>query len=185
MRNDRERWNRRYAEGFGNNGPDPFLTSLDSLLPGSGTALDVAGGAGRNALWLAERGLDVTLADVSDVAVARAQERAAGAGLALQTIVTDLTGDPLPPGPWDLIVCIHYLHRELFPAMAAALAPAGLLVCSIATVRNRERHERPRPPFVLEEGELPGLVEGLEVVACEEGWFDDHHDARLVARRPV
>ena len=185
MHDDRERWNRRYAEGFGGRGPDPFLTSLDAMLPRSGTALDIAGGAGRNSFWLARRGLDVTLVDVSDVAVARAVAQADEAGVDLRATVVDLTRDPLPRGPWDLIVCIHYLQRDLFPVMAAALVPGGSLVCSIATVRNRERHERPRPPFVLEEGELPGLVRGLEIVSFEEGWFADHHDARLVARRPA
>ena len=65
---DRERWNARYLEEAETPPPSPFLLALDGVLPRRGRALDVAGGSGRNALWLARRGLDVTLADVSDVA---------------------------------------------------------------------------------------------------------------------
>ncbi|HEX9052362.1 MAG TPA: methyltransferase domain-containing protein, partial [Anaeromyxobacter sp.] len=77
---DRERWNARYAEEAETPAPSPFLLSLDDVLPRRGRALDVAGGSGRNALWLARRGLDVTLADVSDVALARAARAARDAG---------------------------------------------------------------------------------------------------------
>jgi tellurite methyltransferase len=66
---DRERWNARYREEAAIPPPSPFLVGLDALLPRTGRALDVAGGPGRHALWLARRGLDVTLADVSDVAL--------------------------------------------------------------------------------------------------------------------
>ena len=52
-------------------------------------------------------------------------------------------------GPWDLILCCHYLHRPLFPAIAAALAPGGLFVFTQPTRTNLERHARPGAPFLL------------------------------------
>ncbi|HDH26199.1 MAG TPA: class I SAM-dependent methyltransferase [Actinobacteria bacterium] len=184
MSDDRERWNRRYAEGWPME-PSPFLESIADLLPRSGRALDVAGGNGRNALWLADRGLSVTVVDVSDAALTIAADAARARGLTLDLINADLQRDALPVGPWDLILCFHYLQKGLFPKMIEALAPGGVLVCAIATVRNLERHPRPPREHVLDEGELPGLVEGLAVVRYEEAWFDDHHEARLVAtRRP-
>ena len=52
------------------------------------------------------------------------------------------------------------------------------------TRSNLTRHERPGPRHLLEDGELPVLVRGLEIVRYEEGWTEeDQHDARLVARR--
>ncbi|NIA25967.1 MAG: methyltransferase domain-containing protein [Gammaproteobacteria bacterium] len=180
MSDAREHWNRRYGEGWPME-PSPFLESIADLLPRSGRALDVAGGNGRNALWLADRGLSVTVVDVSDAALAVAADVARARGLTLDLVNADLETDDLPAGPWDLIVCFHYLQRSLFPKMAEALAPGGVLVCAIATVRNLERHPRPPREHVLDEGELPGLVRGLTVVYYEEGWFDDHHEARLVA----
>lgn len=183
---DRERWNARYGEEAGIPEPSPFLLALEAILPRAGRALDVAGGPGRNALWLARRGLDVTLADVSDVALARAARAAEEAGLALATVRVDLEAEAPPAGPWDLVVCTYFLHRPLLAALPALLAPGGLLVVAHATRRNLERHPRPGPDHVLEEGELPRLVRGLEVLRSEEGWLEaGRHEARLVGRRPA
>jgi SAM-dependent methyltransferase len=183
---DRAHWNTRYREEGAPLEPSPFLTGLDELLPRTGRALDVGGGAGRHALWLAGRGLEVTLADVSDVALGQAGAAAAAAGLRLTCLEIDLEADPLPPGPWDLILCTYFLHRPLFAAFAAALRPGGLLVFAHATRRNLERHPRPGPSHLLDDGELPSLLGGLEVLKLEEGWLEaGRHEARAVARRPA
>jgi tellurite methyltransferase len=183
---DRERWNVRYLDEEAPPPPASWLEGLDAWLPRRGRALDVGGGSGRHALWLARRGLEVTLADVSDVALERAARDARAEGLSLATVQVDLDAAALPPGPWDLVLCVYFLHRPLFPALAAALAPGGLLVVAHATRTNLERHPRPGPRWVLEDGELPTLVRGLEVLRYEEGWLESgRHEARLVARRPA
>jgi 2-polyprenyl-3-methyl-5-hydroxy-6-metoxy-1,4-benzoquinol methylase len=181
---DRERWNARWREEAALPAPSAFVVSLDGVLPRRGRALDVGGGSGRHALWLARRGLDVTLADVSDVALERAAAHAREAALALATLRVDLEAGELPPGPWDVVLCAYFLHRPLFPAMAAALAPGGILAVAHATRTNLERHPRPGPRHLLEDGELPGLVRGLELLRSEEGWLESgRHEARIVARR--
>ncbi len=183
---DRDRWNARYQAEEAVPPPSPWLDVLAPLLPRRGRALDLGGGSGRNALWLAARGLDVTLADVSDVALERAAREARARGLRLATVEVDLEQAPPPPGPWDLVLCLYFLHRPLLAAAPGLLAPGGLLAVAHATRRNLERHPRPGPRHVLEEGELPGLVRGLEVVASEEGWLEGgRHEARLAARRPA
>jgi SAM-dependent methyltransferase len=187
---DRDKWDARYRarrQQPATREASGWLQAVADDLPRSGTALDVAGGAGRNALWLARRGLDVTVADVSPVGLSLARERAEAEGLTLSTRVVDLASEPLPPGPWDVILSVLFLQRDLFPAMAEALAPGGFLVCLQPTVRNLERHAKPPRPFLLEVGELAELVAPLplEVVRLDEGWTDDgHHEARLLARRP-
>ncbi len=160
------------------------MRSLD--VPRAGRALDVAGGSGRHAVWLAQRGLDVTLVDVSPVGVDLAQRRAAFAGVTINTIVADLETEPLPAGPWDLIVDINYLDRALFDAFARELAPGGWLVFCQPTITNLERHPRPDAPFLLQPDEARTLVAGLDLVSYDERWFDDdgRHQARVVARRP-
>ncbi len=181
----RQRWNRRYRDDGASSAPSTFVTEVEPHLPPSGLALDVAGGAGRHALWLARRGLDVTLVDVSDEAVALARRRAAAERLELEAGRLDLEADPLPRGPWDVILVIHYLQRDLFPALREALAPGGIMAVAIATIRNLERHERPPAAYLLAEGEAPRLVDGLDIVSYTEGWGDEgRHEARLVARRP-
>jgi len=184
---DRAKWNAKYGEK-GADPPDtpphPFLLELDPMLPGSGRALDVAGGAGRNAIWLARRGLDVTLADISDVARVLAGARAAELGVALRTLAVDLDSDPLPTGPWDLVVSFNYLWRLLFQWSARHLANGGVFVYVQPTMRNLERNAHPSARYLLADGELPSLLDPcLEILRYREGWFDGRHEARLCARR--
>jgi tellurite methyltransferase len=188
---DRDKWNARYREGtpYARSEPSPFLVSLDDLLPKAGRALDLAGGAGRNAIWLARRGLQVSLADISQEGLALARAAAARAGVTLSLLEADLEEEPLPPGPFDLILSFNFLRRELFAAFPDRLAPGGLLVYLQGTRSNLQRHARPPASFLLEDGELPGLLGPLEVVRYQETWFDypgeePRHEARLVARKP-
>ena len=182
---ERTKWDARYRATAPDFTPSAFLAELDVLLPRRGRALDLGGGAGRNALALARRGLDVTLADISPIGLALARDEAIRTGNHLETVALDLESDPPPAGPWDLILQAHYLHRPLFQAYPALLAPGGLLVVAHPTRRNLERHSKPGPEFLLDDGELSGLVSGLEIVFYDEGWHDDgRHEARLVARRP-
>ena len=182
---DRARWDARYRDHGPERGgdPSPFLVALDDLLPRRGRALDLAGGAGRNACWLARRGLDVTIADVSPAGLELARAAAAAAGVTLRLVETDLETDPLPGGSYELIVSIDFLCRPLFAAFPAALVSGGLLVYSQPTRANLERHPRPTARFLLQEGELRSLVGDLEILRYEEGWFGDRHEARVVARK--
>lgn len=180
---ERDKWNARYASGDVNTEPSGFLIDMLKFLPRKGRALDVAGGAGRNAIVVARRGLDTTVVDISELALERATAEGHTAGVELITVQADLETDPFPPGPWTVILVFHYLNRLLFTSIAEELAPGGVLVACIATARNRERNERPPPPHLLDEGELPGLIGDLGVIHYEESWREDRHEARLVARR--
>ena len=183
---DQLKWDARYAErGPQARPPASFLELSSAHLPQAGRALDVAGGDGRNALWLAERGLGVTICDVSPEGLANAQALAAGRGLELETLALDLTSGDFPAGPFDLILSFHYLQRDLFPRTARALAPGGVLLFCQPTRSNLERHAHPSARFLLADGELATLIpESLEVVSLEEGWLDEgRHEARLIARR--
>jgi tellurite methyltransferase len=182
---DRQKWDARYAQpAAAPRDPEPFLLELDHLLPRSGRALDVAGGAGRNAIWLARRGLDVTLVDISAVGLDHARKAAAEAGVSIEAISADLDVDPLPEGPWNLIVCCHFLWRPLFTQFPGLLADAGLLVVVHPTRKNLERNASPSERFLLEEGELRRLADGLIIVQYDESWrTSGRHEARLVARR--
>jgi tellurite methyltransferase len=185
-RDSRAHWNERYrVQGPILADPSPFLTSFAGRLPPPGRALDVAGGRGRNALWLAAQGWEVTLVDVAEVGLALAREAAAAQGLPLRTEQRDLEQQGLPPGRFDLIVSIHFLHRPLFSHWGDALTPGGLLLFEQPTYANLERHTTPSARFLLEDGELPTLLEGLKVLSYEEGWTESgRHEARLIAQRP-
>jgi tellurite methyltransferase len=179
---DRMKWDAKWAARGSPGEPSPFVRSLDGLLPRAGRALDVAGGAGRHAIWLARRGLEVTLVDVSPEALRLA--RAAAGDLPITTLELDLDVAPLPAGPFELILCFHFLDRRVYGELPARLAPGGLLVAVHPTRLNLERHPSPAAPYLVEPGELPALLPGLEIVRSEEGWLEEsRHEARLVARR--
>ena len=180
---DRDKWNARYRAEIPPREPSAVLTGLAHHFPIRGRALDLAGGGGRHAIWLAQRGLTATLADISPVALELAAQRAAEAGVPLTTIETDLERDGLPAGPWDLIVCVCYLRRQLHPQFASVMAAQGILAVVQPTMTNLTWHAKPPADFLLNDGELPSLVSGLEVIYYEEGWLaDDRHDAVLVGR---
>lgn len=188
---DQARWNRRYqADGVEHRDPSSVLVGLDVELPRGGFALDVAGGSGRNALWLAERGLHVTLSDVSDVALGHAQHLALQRGVLLTTVRRDVVADGPPPASdaqplWDLIVCFNFIDRPLYARLPTYLQPGGQLLIVHPTTKNLERHARPSARFLLGEGELPTLVPGVRVQRAEEGWLDgQHHLSMLLAVRP-
>ncbi len=182
---DRQKWDAKYsAPAEVPREPSAVLRSLEALLPTCGRALDVAGGAGRNAIWLAQRGLEVTIADVSPQGLALANERARDAGVSITPFCTDLEDAPFPAGPWDLILCVCYLWRSLYAVYPEVLSPGGLLVIIQPTKKNLERHPKPPAGFLLNDGELPSLMSGLEIVHYQEGWqTDGRHDAVLVARK--
>jgi SAM-dependent methyltransferase len=165
--------------------PATWLEQHAPLLPGTGRALDVACGRGRNALWLAARGLTVDAVDRDADAMAALQTAARDRGLAVQARVADLeSGTPdISAAAFDVIVVTHYLHRPLFPVLVAALTPGGLLVYETFTRAQALRGKPSNPAFLLEPGELRRLVQPLEILAEREGEFDNRDIASVVARK--
>lgn len=190
---DRERWNEKHREAqVGGCAPREWLVEHEALvdeLP-KGRALDVACGRGREALWLAERGFMVDAVDVADVAVdavgAAARERA----LPVQAWRVDLVEapGPFPREPYDIVVDFYFLERSLFPRMAAALAPGGLLVVETFTRDHVEvlGHDMPAR-FLLDHNELLAAFPGLRVLHYREmiigGSDRPRAVASIVARR--
>ncbi|MCA9216398.1 MAG: class I SAM-dependent methyltransferase [Planctomycetales bacterium] len=191
---DRNKWNRKYADpNLANEEPSPSLVRLIEYLPKQGNALDLAGGAGRHSIWLAKYGLTVTLADVSSVGLECARQRAANSGVTISTVEVDLDPEDdedlkgrdnlLSPNRWDLILLHYFDSRKIISLIRNALAPSGLLLIVQATERNLERNPKPPRPFILAEGEIRNLADGLEVLYCNEGWTPEgKHEAVLVAR---
>jgi tellurite methyltransferase len=163
-----------------------WLVDHAHLLPRGGTALDVAAGRGRNALWLAQRGLDVTAVDRDGAALEELRAAAARLGARVHIDVRDLEkpGAQLPAGAYDVIVVVHYLHRPLFAALKAAVRPGGVLVYETFTAAQAARGRPTNPAFLLQPGELRQLVAPFEVLVEREGDFEGKMLASVIARRP-
>ncbi len=124
-------WDRRYAENPWPSEPDHDLVDLVSPLQ-PGKALDLGCGPGRNSIWLAQRGWDVTGVDASAVGLAQASERASDAGVSVRTVLADLLSYRPEAEEFDLVVVanIHLLEPErtlLFSTAAEALRAGGHL----------------------------------------------------------
>ena len=184
------RWDERYArlEGLSSVAPSPPLPeALPGLAPG--LALDLACGAGRNSIFLAERGWRVQALDGSRPGLARMMEEARRRAVdgAIEPRLVDLEepGFALPEAGWDLICDFYFLHRPLFEQIRRAVRPGGTFAAAIQ-VRSRPA-ERGR--FLLEPGELPALVLswGWEILLDREvaALSDQRHaTAELIARCP-
>jgi SAM-dependent methyltransferase len=152
----RERWNRRWAgeRAHASTAPSRFLVAeVADLRPG--TALDLACGAGRNAVWLAEQGWRVSAVDFSGVALGMARGLAAERGVEADWIEADVVTWAPPPRAYDL-VCVLYLQlppleRGTVLARAAAAVRAGgtLLIVGHDLLNLTEGWGGPTQPDVL------------------------------------
>ena len=179
---DRERWDARHrAAGPAVPAPPGVLmgaADLTSSVPTTGRALDVACGRGAVAVWLALRGLTVDAVDVAPAGVAAGAALADrnGVGERVRWIVHDLD-DGLPAactGQYDVVVCQLFRDPDHYGALAAALAPGGLLAVSVLS----EVGAAPGP-FRARPGELRAAFAGLAVLLDREG---DGEAALLAAR---
>ena len=135
---DKDYWEQHWqgrpggAGSMGTNPPNPYLDrEVIGLVPG--TALDAGCGAGAEAIWLASHGWQVTAADISSEALARAADRAATSGVAerVQWVEADLS--VWNPGTQFDLVTTHYAHPEIpqlefYDRIAAWVAPRGTLL---------------------------------------------------------
>ena len=131
----RERWNRRWAgeeRVHASTAPSRFLVAEVADL-GPGTALDLACGAGRNAVWLAQQGWRVTAVDFSGVALRMARSFAAERRVQVEWIEADVVAWTPPARAYDL-VCVFYLQlppperRTALAHAASAVRPGGTLL---------------------------------------------------------
>lgn len=172
---DSRGWDLRYAgsELVWTAEPNRFLAAEVADLP-AGRALDLACGEGRNAVWLAQRGWDVTGVDFSQVGLDKGRRLAQERGVPVQWVRADVTEYVPPPAAFDL-VAILYLHldpavtRAVLRRAAAALAAGGtLLVVGHDPTNIEEGHGGPQNRSILmAPDEIAEAVDDLDVVRAE------------------
>jgi tellurite methyltransferase len=176
-------WEERYRSGqssaeYLEAAPTPLLVeTVRHLAPGK--ALDLACGAGRNALWLAEHGWRVTAVDGASAAIEILRSRASERGVTVDARVADLEKGEyrIERSAWDLITICYYLQRNLFQPAKLGLVPGGILV---AIVHITEPGEQPTE-HRLRPGELARYFEGWRILHRHEGRPNDAGHRRRVA----
>ncbi len=167
---DRARWNARYAARDHHaraTGPLPFLERHLDLLP-KGRALDLAMGAGRNAVYLAANGFRVTGVDISEEALKQAQALAADQGVALEVVAADLERYMPAPESYAVVVCAYYLQRSLFAHIQRALQPGGVAVVETYTIDHLRHHPDFPRRYLLEPGELFRALAPLRILRYQD-----------------
>ncbi len=186
----RARWDLKYEQGLPSlTEPDPFFISaygkfVDPSFPSAGLALDLAGGLGRHALWLASRSWQVTVVDVSEVAIGKLSQVARELNLKLELLVGDASEYKFESARFDLIVLFYHLDRSLFPKIVSALKPGGLLICKMSLRWNSGEGSTAVGTDPLGRNELPSLVPDLHVLHHQERPVRDRGVAEFVGRKP-
>lgn len=185
---DIQGWEKMYRSGERGGEDEPTILLVETAEHRApGAAADLACGTGRNALYLASLGWNVTGIDGSAKAIALLKERSQLLALPVQTQIADLTSDDftLPTDSFDLVLIAYYLQRDLLPKAKAATRPGGVLI-SIAHIPepNEAWSSKRAAP-----GELRELFNDWKVLWEYEGPSRDPAHRRpvaeIVAERPA
>lgn len=127
-------WDERYSEpGFAyGTAPNEFLATVVDRIP-HGKILSLAEGEGRNAVYLASLGYEVTGVDSSAVGLRKAMDLAAAQGVTITTIQADLGVYRIAPAEWDGIISCYChipsaIRIPLHRAAVLGLKPGGVFV---------------------------------------------------------
>ena len=188
MKDNRGKWNARYAEAGLYLGPSPsrFLTDNINLIKAITTgrkALDIACGEGRNSIYLAQQGFTVTGMDISEEGVAKGDRWAKREGVEISFLCVDLESFEFAE-TYDLIINFNFLLRGLIPKMVDALNPGGLILFD--SILNTPTLEGEHTlAFLLEPGELRTIFAPFpgKIILCEELDQGAMPTARLIFRK--
>lgn len=199
-------WSQRYRDAgddylFGTE-PNRYLSRHVDLLAGCREVLCIADGEGRNSVWLAEQGFDVTATEISPVAQAKARKLAAGRKVDVRFEVADILSGAWPVACCDALVAVFIQFAgpnergPLFAAMKQAVRPGGVMLVQGYTPKQLDY--RTGGPSAVENLYTPELLRRLfsdwELIRLDE-YEDDlgegvGHRGRsaligLVAKRPA
>lgn len=153
----RDFWESRYADAQFAYGTDPnaFLAAQAHRLAPKSSVLVVGDGEGRNGVWLAERGMEVTSVDYSQQGILKTQQLAARRGVNVTTLCQDLIQWRWPLAAYDAVVSI-FLHfgpdvrTAMHRAMFGALKPSGLILLEAFNPQQVNHPSGgPRDPLML------------------------------------
>ena len=140
----RPMWNERYANDTYAYGTEPndFLRQHAAQLP-VGKTLCIGEGEGRNAVYLAGLGHQVTALDASDVGLAKAKQLAEHNGVPIETVHTNLSTYTFEASAWDVIVSIYChlpvaLRKQVHKQIPETLRPGGIFILEAYTPQQLE-----------------------------------------------
>lgn len=137
-------WNERYLEGnvYGDEA-NTFLKERTSVFPKDAKILCLAEGEGRNAIFLAKQGFQVTAVDFSETGMKHAKERAQKEGIPLTTVVADLNEYDIGENQWDGVVSIFghlppEIRKKVYAGITKGLKKGGVFLFEAYTPEQLE-----------------------------------------------
>ena len=159
--------------------PSDWVIRFGPLIPAAGRILVVACGAGRHALWFAERGWRVDAVD-------REKLLKLSPRIAFKQADIETGSWPYAGQRFEGVIVSNYLHRPLMRTLVDSVAPHGWLIYETFAAGNEQFGKPSRPDFLLQPGELLEAVHGrLRVMAYEDGYMNSPKPAmvqRIAAR---
>jgi tellurite methyltransferase len=184
-------WNKKYADSkdllYGK-APSQFLADNIHLLR-KGETLDVGMGEGRNSVYLAQKGFQVTGIDYVETAVERAKKFAAEMGLTFEAKLQDLDFFLIPLMKYDtIVVCDYHPQLTLMKSLARGLNKGGTLLVEGYTVEQLRLGEgfKPEPFECFKPNEALEHVRDLHLVYYNERQISPREArVQLIARKPL
>lgn len=190
---DLKKWDERYRAGSyaDRNYPTTLVQDFLTDVP-RGRALDVACGAGRNALFLAASGFDVDAIDISEIGLERARANALVRGLKVNWIAGDIErgiSEFLPDRQrYELVVMVRYVNMQLVPELISLLSDPGVLIVEEHLRTGSDVAGPKQSAYRLRPNELLRAARNMRIVHYHEGLVADPDGrsaalAQLVAYR--
>jgi len=179
---DKEKWNHKYGVPEYITGKEPveWLKDHSGLLNGKGSALDIASGEGRNAVFAAENGYQTLAVDISTTGLEKARALADEKGVSIETQLVDLDNWKIEQNAFDLILCFNFLDRRIFPTIKSALKPGGLIFYETFTI-DYLKYSSFKREWVLEHNELLDAFRELHILGYREVDTNGKAFASLIA----
>ncbi len=171
-----EQWDKRFDKRMYLYGMEPveFLRSQIDNLP-RGKALCLAAGEGRNAVFLAQQGYDVTAMDASPKGLEKASALAAQRGVTIKTEVGDLQeGYDMGVEKYDLITDFYYHDTKMLPDVMRALKPGGMFVLQNFSIQQLDtnRFGPKNPDYLVKPNELLKIFADHRIIYYEDTVVD-------------
>ena len=180
-------WDRKYSRAsfiFGKT-PAKFLAeNFDFLLPQS-KVLDMGMGEGRNAVFLAQKGHNVTGVDISSVAVKKSYLLAKEYNVRIKGVVASMEKYQIPDESYDAIICFYYVDRSLNSKIQKWLRPGGILIYEAFTLaqKNKQDFMKESSSYFLKPQELLTMFPNMQVLKYEEPLHENNFRASIILKK--
>ena len=177
---DRVKWNSKYSKNSDlllPREPSQAVQKYYSECSGK-RALDIACGAGRNTLFLEEKGFSIDAVDISQIALDRLKSRAKSERV--KPILADLDRFDLGKECYDFIVKCNFLDRELIEQAKEALHVGGIIIVETYMEDSKNQKQDSNPNFLLQKDELLEIFQvGFEVLEYKTFWNESFEKYRM------